>query len=100
MAASPRVTGTARTPRARRGWLKVGPRHSKITRQNITAFSRSLLQPLNERDNARLSFRIVRGQIHQHTGPPHPLALLRARRERPHSCRDAEQRDEIAPSHA
>src|SRR5262249_43286039 len=35
----------------------------------------------------------------QHADPPHALALLRARRERP--CRRAaEQRDEIAPLHA
>jgi hypothetical protein len=26
--------------------------------------------------------------------------LLRARRERPRGCRDAEQRDEVAPFHA
>jgi hypothetical protein len=49
-----------------------------------------LLQPLDERDNARLSFRIVRGQIHQHTDPPRPLALLRVRRERPRHRRAAE----------
>jgi hypothetical protein len=30
---------------------------------------------------------------------PHPLALLRARRERPSDCRAAEQRDEIASFH-
>src|SRR5215467_9088002 len=30
---------------------------------------------------------------------PHPLALLRARRERPR-CSAAEQRDEVAPSHS
>src|SRR5215470_19896657 len=30
--------------------------------------------------------------------PPHPFALLRARRERPYSRRAAEQRDELAPA--
>src|SRR5262249_40194516 len=33
---------------------------------------------------------------HHRADPPYPLALLRARRERPR-CRAAEQRDEVAP---
>jgi hypothetical protein len=33
--------------------------------------------------HAGLSFRIVRGQVHKHTDAPHPLGLLRPRRERP-----------------
>ena len=42
--------------------------------------------------------RIAPGESHQHTYAPHPLALLRARRERP-CCRPAtEQRDEFASS--
>ena len=57
------------------------------------------LQPLQERRDAGLSFRIVRGQVHEHADAPHPLALLRARRERPRSRRAAEQRDELAPLH-
>src|SRR5262245_53241467 len=36
---------------------------------------------------------------HQHADVPHPLALLRARRERPRR-RAAEQRDELAPLHS
>jgi len=31
----------------------------------------------------RLTFRIIRGQRLKHADPPHPLWLLRARRERP-----------------
>jgi hypothetical protein len=50
-----------------------------------------LLQLLPERRNARLSFRIVRGQIHQNADPPRPLALLRPRRERPRGRRAAER---------
>jgi hypothetical protein len=34
--------------------------------------------------------------MHKHADPPHPLALLCARRERPRR-RTAEQRDELAP---
>jgi hypothetical protein len=40
--------------------------------------------------NARLSFRIVRGKVHEHADAPHFLALLRARRERPRCSRAAE----------
>ena len=36
---------------------------------------------------------------HEHADAPHPLALLRARRERPRRRRAAEQRDEFAPPH-
>ncbi len=59
-----------------------------------------LLQPLQERRDAGLTFRIVRGAGHEHADAPHPLALLRARRERPRRRRAAEQRDELAPLHS
>src|SRR5262249_13896618 len=58
-----------------------------------------LLESLQKRRVAGLSFRIVCRQGREHADAPHPLALLRARRERP--CgRAAEQRDEIAPFHS
>src|SRR5262249_6516782 len=43
----------------------------------------------------------VQGQrcCFQHADAPHPLALLRARRERPRRRRAAEQRDELASLH-
>ena len=44
------------------------------------------------------ALRIVRGRVHEHADAPHPLALLRARRQRPRR-RAAEQRDELAPPH-
>jgi hypothetical protein len=44
----------------------------------------------------RLSFRVVRREIHEHANAAHFLALLRARRERPRGCA-AKQRDERAP---
>src|SRR6516165_8266411 len=56
------------------------------------------LQPLHERRQACLSFRIVCGEGHEHADTPHPLALLRAHRERPRR-RAAEQRDELATLH-
>jgi hypothetical protein len=48
--------------------------------------------------DAGLSFRVIRGQVHEDADPPHPLALLCGRRERPRN-RAANQRDELAPSH-
>jgi hypothetical protein len=53
------------------------------------------LKCLPERCHSGLAFPIV-GRCHQQPNPPHPLALLRARRERPRGRRAAEQRDEIA----
>ena len=41
---------------------------------------------------------IVRGQRHEHADAPHPLGLLRARRQRPR-CRAAEQTEKFAPLH-
>src|SRR5262249_29770605 len=56
-------------------------------------------EPLQERRIAGLCFRLVRSDGGKHADPPHALALLRARRERPR-CRAAEQRDEIAAPHS
>src|SRR5215472_6567171 len=41
-----------------------------------------------------------RSCVHEHADASHALALLRARRERPSNRRAAEQRHELAPSHA
>jgi len=49
-------------------------------------------EPLPERGNTGLSFRIAFRKVHQHADPPHPLRLLRARRKRPRDRRAAEQR--------
>src|SRR5262249_34924034 len=54
------------------------------------------LQSLAERGQVPTTFRIIRTP-HQHRDLPHPLALLRARRERPRRRSAAEQRDELAP---
>src|SRR5215471_18070642 len=71
-----------------------------IVRPDVACFRPTqVLQRLAERRNARLCLRIALGKAHQHADPPHPLALLRARRERPRSRR-AEQRDELAPLHS
>jgi hypothetical protein len=49
---------------------------------------------MQERRDAGLTFRIVGRQGQQHADPPHPVALLRPRRERPCRRRAAEQRDD------
>src|SRR5262245_400297 len=55
-----------------------------------------LPQRLQERPDAGLKFRIVRGYGQEHPEAPHRVLLLRTRGERP--CRrTAEQRDEVAP---
>jgi hypothetical protein len=55
------------------------------------------LQSLQQCREARLPFRIVRGQRGEQADAPHTAGLLRARRERPRCSRAAEQRDELAP---
>ena len=64
---------------------------------------RPMIQPnrcklLLERREASLKFRIVRRCWQEHADAPHPVRLLRPRRERPRRRRAAEQRDELAPS--
>src|SRR5262245_14553281 len=60
-----------------------------------------LLQPLQERCEASLVVGIVRIPRHEHTNPPHPLALLRPCRQRPSRRRAAEKADELAsPDHS
>jgi hypothetical protein len=44
-----------------------------------------------ESREARLSFRIIGGEIHEHADAPHALALLRARRKRPRNRCAAER---------
>jgi hypothetical protein len=55
-----------------------------------------LLEPFTECSDPSLSFRVALTIGHQHADPPHPLALLRARHERPRGS-GAKQRDELAP---
>src|SRR5262249_16624593 len=56
------------------------------------------LKSLLKRCHSGLSFPIVR-HCHQQPDPPHPLRLLRARRERPR-CPAANHRHELAPVHS
>src|SRR5215831_17799106 len=53
-----------------------------------------------ERCETGLKHRIVRGAGQEDADPPHALALLRARHERPRGRRAAEQRHERAAFHS
>jgi hypothetical protein len=57
-----------------------------------------LLKGLFEYSDADLRVRIALGKRKQHADPPHPIDLLRPRRERPRH-RAAENRDELSPPH-
>src|SRR5262249_49874881 len=59
-----------------------------------------LLQSLMESREARLTFRIIGGEIHEHADAPHPVGLLRARRKRPGCRRATDERNERAPFHS
>jgi hypothetical protein len=48
------------------------------------------LEPLQECRETTLSFRVIRGEIHEHSDAAHPLGLLRVCRERPRRRRAAE----------
>src|SRR5262245_45832469 len=63
----------------------------------VTDSPAQLLQPLMEGCEARLSFSIIGDGIHEHADPPHPLRLLRTRRERPRR-RAAKRDNELPPS--
>jgi len=54
------------------------------------------LKPALESRYTSLSLRIAFSEVHEDRDAPHPLGLLRPRREWPRR-RAAEQRDEIAP---
>jgi hypothetical protein len=58
-----------------------------------------LLKRSRETGNPEQSFGIVFAEPHEHADAPHPLALLRARRQRPSRRRAAEKRNELTPLH-
>src|SRR5262249_60520484 len=74
-------------------------RQASVDPNVATDHPAQLLQLLQERTDASLIFRIIRGCSLDDADPPHALGLLRPRRERPCDSRAAEQRDELAPLH-
>ena len=78
----------------------VSPAAQRVSMRHVAAVGPAqFLQSLHERRDASLCLRVVRGEWNEHADAPHPLGLLRARRERPRRRRAAEQRDELAPLH-
>ena len=67
----------------RRNALRPGGREAIVEADIATLRPSASFQPLPERCEARLRFRIVLGDGHEHADAPHPAGLLRARRERP-----------------
>ena len=71
-----------------------------VIKPNVTAIGPAkVLEALLEGREAGLHFRIIFAKGNQHADPPHPLGLLRPRRERPGRRRAAEKRDEFASLH-
>src|SRR5262245_22333569 len=64
---------------------------TSVDPQIATVHPAQFTEFVHKRCELRLGFRIT----HQQPDPPHALALLRARRERPCGCRATEQRDEL-----
>jgi hypothetical protein len=87
----PRVTADARA-------ITRGP--AGVDLQVVADGPPSLLQPLHESDEAELCFRVVCRRAHEDADASHPVGLLRTGGERPRRRRAAEERDEIAASHA
>src|SRR5262245_50703297 len=56
-------------------------------------------QPLMERCEASLEYRIACGCGQEHADAPHAPVLLRPRCQRPHRCPATEQSDELAAPH-
>jgi hypothetical protein len=63
------------------------------------SFQPNCCSPSKERRHADLIFGGVGGAGHKHAYTPHPLDLLRVRRQRPNESRAAQQRYKLAPSH-
>src|SRR5258706_5174224 len=65
----------------------------------LTFVPAEALKHLSHGRNTVGRIRVLLSGRKQDTDAPHPTGLLRARRERPSSCRAAEKRDELAPFH-
>ena len=77
--------------------LVVGRRPAAVDLDVAAGNPAQLRQLLHERRHADLRLRMVGGEGHQHAAAPHPLRLLRPRRERPCHRSAAQERDELAP---
>src|SRR5262245_5826616 len=72
-----------------------------VVELDVAAFGQSSLsQTVHECNGASTTLGVIFAGWHQHTDPPHPLALLPARRERPRRNRASNHFDELAPLHS
>src|SRR6516164_5765091 len=78
----------------------IGTRITIIDQDVAAGRPSELPEPLPETLKITLRVRVVLGDSQQYGDPPHLVALLRARRERPRSRRAAEQRDEGPAPHS
>src|SRR5262245_59939958 len=76
----------------------VGRRPARVDPDVATLRPPELLEPLAERPDAGLCFRVALGIGGQYADPSHPAGLLRARGERPRRA-PCYQRYELASSH-
>jgi hypothetical protein len=72
---------------ARRGTLE-----DQLLRHYATFAPAQLLQTSQKRRDFDACLRIALGNLNEHADTPHPLVLLRARRERPSGGRAAKRR--------
>src|SRR5262245_43181742 len=77
----------------------VGRRPARVDPDVAILRPPELLEPLAERPDAGLCFRVALGIGGQYADPSHPAGLLRARGERPRRA-PCYQRYELAPLHA
>src|SRR5262245_65574297 len=98
--ASRTLTGLNSTPNDGAGAVGIAQGPADVDPHVAAVGPAQLLQPLQERCVAGLPFRIVLDQVREHADAPHPVGLLRPRRERPRGRRAADERDEIAPLHS
>src|SRR5215471_2806107 len=73
---------------------------ARIDRDFLALYPPELLEFLPESRDVCLCFPVALRIAHQRSYPPHPVSLLRARRERPRGRRAAQQRDELAALHS
>src|SRR5262245_31764766 len=78
--------------------ISIASSPSRVDADVLTISPAKVLQATQERRESRLADLMALWKRHEHTEPPHALALLRPRHNRPRR-RAAEQADELAPPH-
>src|SRR5262249_12624151 len=79
--------------------LRIEPGPANFYPNILPVHPSELLKSLPEYRHVGLILRVALGSRHQDAEAPHPVSVVRARRERRRGCRAAEQRDELAALH-